>query len=119
MVRFVPALLLAIAAAIPAVAQQSTSQTNCLHGAAESSAESDRRNAVIRAARMINSGEVNAPKPFRPLDTLNVPIPAGWEARLVTDGASYAFSVKDTTDPCGFTIFSDDSGLIYQGAALR
>jgi hypothetical protein len=118
MVRLIPALAVAVAVAIPAGAQQSQSP-GCLHGSGEASAERERRGAAIRVARMINSAEVNGRTPFRPLYALNVPTPEGWQARLVTDGTTYAFSVKDTTDPCGFTLFSDDSGLIYQGAALR
>jgi hypothetical protein len=46
-------------------------------------------------------------------------VPDRWDPRLVTDGATYAFSVKDTTDPCGFTLFSDDTGIIYVGEAMR
>jgi len=68
---------------------------------------------------MINSAEANGPRPFRPLGVLNVPTPAGWEARLVTDGTSYAFSLKDSSDSCGFTLFSDDTGVIYLGTAMR
>ncbi len=118
MVRLISALAVAVVAAIPAGAQQSPSP-GCLHGSSEASAERERRGEAIRVARMINSAEANGRTPFRPLYTLNVPTPEGWQARLVTDGTTYAFSVKDTTDPCGFTLFSDDSGLIYQGAALR
>jgi hypothetical protein len=35
------------------------------------------------------------------------------------DGTSYSVSLHDTQSaPCGFSLFSDESGLIYQGAAL-
>ena len=95
MVRLIPVLAVAVAVAIPAGAQQSQSP-GCLHGSAEASAERERRGAAIRVARMIHSAEVNGRTPFRPLYALNVPTPEGW----------------------GFTLFSDDSGLIYQGAAL-
>ena len=69
--------------------------------------------------RRINTAQANAPKPYRPLAALNIPVAPGWEARLATDGNTCAFSVKDTTDPCGFTLFSDDIGVIYTGEALR
>jgi hypothetical protein len=31
----------------------------------------------------------------------------------------YVFAIKDTTDPCGFAYFSDDSGLIYTAQPLQ
>ena len=38
---------------------------------------------------------------------------------LAVDGKGYAFSIKDSTDPCGFAFFSDQDGIIYSGEALR
>ena len=102
-----------------AVAQQSSATITCLHGPNESAEQRDGRVAAVRVARMINSAEANGRSPYRALPMLNVPVPAGWEAHLTTDGTSYAFSVKDATDPCGFTLFSDERGLIYSGEALR
>lgn len=91
----------------------------CLHGPNESTEQRDRRVAAVMTARRINTAEVNGPKPYRPLAALNIPVASGWQAHLATDGNTYAFSVKDTTDPCGFTLFSDDTGVIYVGDALR
>jgi hypothetical protein len=102
----------------PAAAQQPTAIA-CFHGANESTEQRDRRTAAIRVARMINSAEANGRTPYRPLAMLNVPVPEAWEARLVTDGSSYSFSVKDRLDPCQFTLFSDDTGVIYLGEAMR
>ena len=41
------------------------------------------------------------------------PIPRGFQAQMTTDGASYAFSLKDTLDPCRFAYFSDQDGVVY------
>jgi hypothetical protein len=98
--------------------QPSPTRASCWHGPNESAEQRDRRVEAVRVARMINSAEVNGRQPYRALETLNVPVPAGWEARLTTNGTTYAFSVKDTEDPCGFTLFSDDRGVIYVGEAL-
>jgi len=109
---------------VSTAAQDARSELRCLHGPNESPAERDRRNAAIRLARMINTAEVtgrtNSGMPYQPLSAIrNLTVPDRWDPRLVTDGATYAFSVKDTTDPCGFTLFSDDTGIIYVGEAMR
>jgi hypothetical protein len=46
-------------------------------------------------------------------------IPQGFVVHLTTDGATYAFSVKDTLDPCAFGYFSDQDGTIYNGRAIQ
>ena len=46
-------------------------------------------------------------------------LPEGFKARMSTDGASYAFSVKDTLDPCHFALFSDQDGLIYNSTPIQ
>jgi len=38
---------------------------------------------------------------------------------LTTDGATYAFSLKDKRDACYYAIFSDQAGVIYEGSPLR
>ena len=100
------------------LAQQPT-PTTCLHGPNESPDQRERRVAAVRVARVINTAEANGRTPYRPLLMLNVAVPEGWNADLTTDGMAYAFSVKDATDPCGFTLFSDEDGVIYVGEALR
>jgi hypothetical protein len=47
------------------------------------------------------------------------PEPDGFHAQLSTDGASYAFSVKDTSDACHFAFFSDQQGVIYNAQPIR
>ena len=48
------------------------------------------------------------------------PPPAGFEVNLITDRATgYAFSLKDRLDPCGFSIFSDEAGLICAGTPIK
>jgi hypothetical protein len=34
--------------------------------------------------------------------------------RFHTDGATYAFSLKDTLEPCHYAIFSDDDKRVYE-----
>ena len=39
----------------------------------------------------------------------------GFELHLTTDGIKYSISLKDKTDPCGFTLYTSDVGIIYTG----
>lgn len=39
----------------------------------------------------------------------------GFELHLTTDGERYGISLKDKTDPCGFTLYTNDVGVIYTG----
>jgi hypothetical protein len=67
-------------------------------------------NAVLGQARQYQV--LNA------LPNLSAP-PQGFAVHFATDGSSYAFSVKDTLDPCAFAYFSDETGVIYTGQALQ
>jgi hypothetical protein len=40
--------------------------------------------------------------------------PFGFLPRLVFDRWGYLISLKDFFDPCGFTLFSDERGVIYE-----
>jgi hypothetical protein len=103
------------------IAQQ---QPACLHGADESAAQQVRRRAALTLTRQINTLQ-NSTKSkgqaYQPLARLpNVmATPEGFTVHFATDGATYAFSVKDTMDPCAFAYFSDELGLIYTGQPLR
>ena len=95
---------------------------NCLHGSSETAGERTRREQAITFARQLNAAETFASsgigpqqRRYRPLNELpNVPrIPAGFALRLQTDGAGYIFTLKDSRDPCGFAVFSDQDGDVY------
>lgn len=44
----------------------------------------------------------------------------GWKLSLVAaaDGKSFNLSLRNVTDPCGFSFFSDQRGVIYQGGVI-
>jgi hypothetical protein len=95
----------------------------CLHGASEQAAQRSRREQALQTAIKINLAETvivgpqtGKPK-YRPLEQLlNVPpTPTGFALRFYTDGSTYAFSLKDTLDPCHYAIFSDQDKGIYDG----
>jgi hypothetical protein len=96
----------------------------CLHDTGELSADAARRAAAVRVARSVNTAQVRAlatTKTFAPVANLTgvAAMPTGFAMRFSTDGQGYAFAIKDTLDPCGFTLFSDQDGVIYVGAPMQ
>jgi len=110
-------------AAKPVAAQQP--QRACLHGDNESPAQRERRVRAIALVRAINTAQYNDAMPktgkFQPIANLGLttPTPEGFDVQLSTDGTTYAFAVKDTTDPCLFAYFSDTKGVIFQGKVIQ
>jgi hypothetical protein len=45
-------------------------------------------------------------------------LPVGFVPRLVSDQWGYVLSVKDLFDPCGYALFSDELGQVYEAAPL-
>jgi hypothetical protein len=134
------AMMIACVAA-PAVAQQ------CLHDAGETPEQMTRKRAALTATRTINNIQFNRPDaakqiflrheelaaaPFvAGMNTSQDPaiqqislnpgtdILPGWRLTLDVTASGYWFSIKDTTDPCGFSFISNNSGLIYTAHPLR
>jgi hypothetical protein len=105
----------------PTSAQQ---QPTCLHGQNEAPDQLARRQQALRLTRHINTLQAAAhgrTRAYQAIATLPVvePVPQQFVLNLASDGASYAFSVKDTLDPCRFGYFSDQDGLIYVGQVIR
>ena len=46
-------------------------------------------------------------------------VPTGFVSQIVASRTTYAISVKDMTDPCGFSYFSDQESEIYAGQIVR
>ena len=97
------------------------------------SAKQTRRMAMITAARSINVAEVEEQmatgrfedwkvlSQSKPLLDENLQIPVKVETRVFADADGKRFSVvlKDTQDPCLYTIFSDETGIIFQGQVVQ
>lgn len=122
----------------PAFAQQ------CLHGPDASPEQKARLTQAIGAMRNVNNMEANQPgargnrylrheelatSPFALKQTndafksLNLTpgeeILPGWQLTLDVTENGYWFMIKDKTDPCGFTLISNQSGVIYTAEPLR
>ncbi len=122
------ALLVGLMTSLPAsrAAQSAQLAPRCLHGSVEQPLQEMRRNQALRVARQINLAEgagslPSQPRRFRPLgELLNVPpTPADFRMQFYTDGSTYTFSLKDTSDPCRYAIFSDQDKAIYEAIAAR
>ena len=96
----------------------------CLHGADESAANRERRVQAVGLVRAISNAEAQmfpmarAYAPFAFLSGLP-PTPDGFTVTLSADLDGYAFLVTDSTDPCRYTMFTNQNGLIYVGAPLQ
>ena len=117
--------LVVLAAALVAVGAQQAIEpspplSQCLHGPSERPSERTRREQALRVAHQINLAEMS-PLAFRPLQELvNVsPAPAGFTVNLITNRRSYSFSLKDTRDPCHYSIFSDQDRWIYEATPTQ
>jgi hypothetical protein len=124
------------AGAVVSMSSHSSAQTfgpnqRCLHGSDEQLADRTRREQAVRIARQINRAENAAslrgpsqPRNYRPLDdpriaTFGIPsAPDGFKLQFYTDSQTYTFSLKDTRDRCGFAIFSDQDGRIYEALPM-
>ena len=119
------AVTLAALATLPSLAQV---PPRCLHGPDERADHRARREQALMLAEQINRAENNGPvvaplqqRRYRPFEQLAgmPPTPSGFKVQFNTDGATYAFSIKDTTDPCRYAVFSDQEQGIYEGVARR
>ena len=122
------ALSLGLAAspsAIPSAQEKVQLNGACLHGPSEQPAQRARREQALKLAQQINRAEHSGPalipgqrpreyRPFAQLPNLP-PAPAGFKLQFYTDGPTYAFSLKDSSDRCEYAIFSDQDQGIYEG----
>jgi len=95
----------------------------CRHTDGAKQEDRNRRAQALALARAINAAEAELTRgtqEYQPLAKLqNLPaVPNGFKVSLLADRTGYIFSLKDTSDPCHFAVFSDAGGLLYQQSAL-
>lgn len=97
----------------------------CRRGMDQSSDEVKRRATAIHLVRAIHSAQaatMSRTGRYGGLTDLSgVPdLPTGiFDTRVIRSGKEYSILVRDTSDVCGYTLFSDQNGLIYVGAPLQ
>ncbi len=90
----------------------------CLHTSNESSDQQARRQAAVEYLTQLNLAQMKSHQDRGRFLALNETpradsIPVGFVVRLVVDQWSYLVSLQDFFDPCGFTLFTSDRGVIY------
>ena len=138
MTRMALVVLLSLFLPHAAAAQQ------CLHGADESADQKVRRQAALGATRQVNTLQANRPDARKGiyLDQTEIAswyaaqttktgaatpynlepggeIVPGWQLTLNKTENGYWFMIKDKTDPCGFSLISNQAGLIYNAEPMR
>lgn len=96
---------------------------SCLHGPDESETERGRRTAAIAFVAQVNAAEAKLQRErgtyVALVDAVGMTtVPLGFVPRLTFDRWSYAISLKDVLDPCGFALFSDQDGLVFEARPL-
>lgn len=96
----------------------------CLHGPDESGAEAARRVAATAYVRALNTlqGEFfERQTRYAHLSELVGlgGLPMGFVLQHAEAGNSYLFSLKDQRDPCGYTLYSDHSRVVYAAAPVE
>lgn len=119
--RFARVLCIVGLAAIGVHAQVPGRIATCRHDEGESAADRARREQALSLAREINQAQgrmAERTQKYALLSELRgLPgTPSGFQVRFLTDGDAYTLSIKDTTDVCHYAIFSDQSGLLYEGS---
>ena len=96
----------------------------CLHGTDETAAERTRRNEAVGYVRSVHNAQARfypSSSRYGQIAELSDvrPLPTGFTLQHAADTQGYMFSVKDMTDQCRFTLYSDHAGLIYEAVPMR
>lgn len=112
----------------------------CLHGTNETPDQKQRRQSAVAALRTINTAQITyfiqtrhygtlqelATSPIwakllsgrnaAPLSTApNTDLLPGFELSMTASATGWSVSLKDKDDPCAFTAFSNEAGIIFTG----
>src|SRR5262245_51675267 len=99
-------------------------ERTCLHGPSETPEERARREGAVAYLRVLNTAQArfnSGNKRFAELTELSgLPIlAAGFSVQSATGNGGYLVALKDGNDPCHYSLFSDQAGLIFVGAPLQ
>ena len=113
--------LVAYSLAVQLTAAPSYAQ-ECLPREAEATGERARRQAAVDYVVAVNAAQALAQKKAGRYVSFNelagLPsVPVGLIPRVIVDQWSYMVSLKDFFDTCGYALFSDERGVIYEAHA--
>ena len=121
--RVAAALVALVLADVP-VAAQECGAPGALSSATGVAATERRRDAAATYLGVVHAAQGRAHAAggrYLPLHELpNLPAaPLGFIPRLIAGQWSYAISLKDLFDACGFALFSDEQGTVYEAVPRR
>jgi hypothetical protein len=122
----VVASLVVIGAGVSLVRTVSAQAPACRRGNEQSPAEVERRRVAVNLMRAINTTQASFSArngrygTFEELGASPTPLPTGdFATSVVTSGKHYSVLIRDMSDACGYTLFSDERGLIFIGAPMQ
>ena len=91
----------------------------CLHREDESAGERLRRQAAVDFVVELNAAQTRQQRETGRYASLaevrqSTNAPLGFVPRLVVDQFGYMVKVIDMFDPCGFALFSDERGVVFE-----
>jgi hypothetical protein len=91
----------------------------CLHRADESAGDRSRRHTAVAFVAAVNAAQARHQREAGAYASLGEIKPAGnaplgFVPRLILNPFGYAIKVVDTLDPCGFAVFSDERGVVFE-----
>ena len=91
----------------------------CLHSGDESVGERLRRQAAVDFVVELNAAQTRQQRATGRYASLGeirqaASAPLGFVPRLVADQFGYIIKVVDALDPCGFALFSDERGVVFE-----
>jgi hypothetical protein len=104
--------------AIVGLAEHAQGQ-QCLHRSDESAGERLRRQAAVKFIDDVNIAQARRQRETGRYALLaevqqGAIAPLGFVPRLLMDRFGYAIKVVDALDPCGFALFSDERGVVFE-----
>jgi hypothetical protein len=91
----------------------------CLHRADESAEQRSRRQMAVNFVVELNAAQTRQQRETGRYASLaeirqSTTAPLGFVPRLVIDQFGYMIKVTDALDSCGFTLFSDEHGVVFE-----
>jgi hypothetical protein len=111
--------VVALAASIGFLLTAEAQGQQCLHRGEESAGERLRRQAAVDFVVELNAAQTRQQRETGRYASLaevrqSTTAPLGFVPRLVVDQFGYMIKVTDALDPCGFALFSDERGVVFE-----
>jgi hypothetical protein len=110
---------LLVSIAVLAASGTEVAGQGCQSAATRASLDESRRQAAVEFVVAVNSAQARWQRDTGRYGTLHElrqpPAPFGFVPRLIVGQFGYALKLADALGPCGFALFSDEHGVVYEG----